>query len=105
MREQAQDRLTSLADVAEPRLRQFISTTDSAEARARAQTALLQMASARKLGPTLVTLHLKDAAPQAVFAELARQGHIPIAPLSEGVWRQAEKDTLRWTRTASRSGR
>ena len=40
------------------------------------------------MGPTLVTFHLKDATPQAVFAELSRQGHLPIVPLRESLWRQ-----------------
>ena len=44
------------------------------------------MQAVRRLGPTLVSLHVKDAPPKDVFAELARQGRVTIAPIRESLW-------------------
>jgi len=91
LRERAQDGLAAMSQAAEPRLRQFVATTPNAEARARAQLVLNQIASLRKLGPTLIALHLKDATPQDAFAELSRQCGLPIVPQSENLWRRVNQ--------------
>ena len=70
---------------------QFMNATPNAEARARAQLVLNQIASNGKLGPTYVSLHLKDATPQKAFAELSRQCGIPITAQS---WQRITQPTI-----------
>jgi len=93
-RDQAQDGLAAMAQAVEPRLRQFVGTTANAEARTRAQLVLNQIASLRKLGPTRVSLHLKDATPQVAYAELSRQCGLPIVPRGESLWRRVNQATI-----------
>lgn len=94
IRDKAQDALAGMSQAAEPRLRQFVSTTANAEARARAQSVLNQIASLRKLGPTLVALHLRDATPQDAYAELSRQCGVPIVAQGENLWRRVNQRTI-----------
>jgi hypothetical protein len=94
VRDQAQDGLAAMSQAVEPRLRQFVRTTSNAEARARAQLVLNEIASLRKLGPTRVSLHLKDAKPQDAYAQLSRQCGLPIVPQGENLWRRASQPSI-----------
>jgi hypothetical protein len=94
LREQAQDGLAAMSQAAEPRLRQFVATTPNAEARARAQLVLNQIASLQKLGPTLVILHLKDSTPQDAFEQLSRQCGLPIVAQGENLWRRVNQPSI-----------
>src|SRR5436309_805952 len=80
VREKAQDRLVDLGSAAEPRLRELLDGPIDSQTRLGIQRALGQMAADRKLGPTLVTIHTKAAAPKDVFADLSRQIHLPVGP-------------------------
>ncbi len=93
-RDQAQDALSAMSQAVEPRLRQFVRSAPNAEARARAQLILNQLASLRKLGPTRLTLHLKDATAQQAYAELSRQCGLTIVPQGENLWRRANQTTI-----------
>jgi hypothetical protein len=88
VRERAQESLTELGFGAEPRLRELLRSPIDSQARLGVQRALERTAADRRLGATLVSLHVKAAAPQDVFAELARQGQVPIAPLRDNLWSQ-----------------
>lgn len=74
----------------EAMLRQLVANTDSPEAGLRAQAVLEHIAAMRRLGPTRITARFEKATPQDVFAELSRQGDIPILPLRENLWRQRD---------------
>lgn len=89
-REKAQDRLVDLGSAAEPRLRELLDAAVDSQTRMGIQQALTQMAADRKLGPTLVTVRAKGAAPKDVFDDLSRQIHLPIGPQNEALWRQRE---------------
>lgn len=91
VRQSAQESLAEVGQIAEPRLRQYLYATDSLEARTRTEVALLQIAAAKRLGPTIVTLRLMNATPQECFAALKHQGHIAIAADRERIWQQADK--------------
>jgi hypothetical protein len=86
VREKAQDRLAELGFAAEARLRELLRSPIDSQSRLGVQRALDRMAAERRLGPTLVSLHVKAAAPKDVFAELAKQGGVPIAPLRDNLW-------------------
>jgi hypothetical protein len=90
MREKAQDRLADLGLAAEPRLRELLRSPIDSQSRLGVQRVLERMAAERRLGPTLVSIHVRQAAPRDVFAELARQGQVPIAPLRDNLWAQRE---------------
>jgi hypothetical protein len=89
VREKAQDRLAELGGAAEPQLRQARAAGDS-QTRLGAERVLQQIAAARKLGPTLVSLHVEGAPPQKVFEDLSRQAHVPILPAQENLWGRRE---------------
>lgn len=71
---------------AQPRLQEFIAATQNIEARDRALVVLEQLETLRRLGPSRITLHLKNATPQAAFQELSRQGHVLIRAWRPSLW-------------------
>ena len=90
VRDKAEAELANLGDVAEGRLLKLADAAGDPEVRARAHSALERIAGMRKLGPTRVTLSLKDATPQEVFVELGRQGGVPIEAFRPSLWRQRD---------------
>ncbi len=86
----AEDKLAEMGDAIEPRLHRLIVETADSEVRARAEVALRRIEMMHRLGPTLVTVRLDHAAPQAAFATLATLGRVPIVPLRESLWRQRD---------------
>src|SRR5688572_4039145 len=61
LRQKAQERLVSIGDPAIEALKQIVQQTKDEEVRTRAESALRQIAENARTGPTLVTLHVKDA--------------------------------------------
>ena len=55
---------------------------------------LNEIAALRKLGPTRVNLHLKDATPQQAYAELSRQCGLPIVPKGENLWQRTNQASV-----------
>jgi len=72
-RDRAQERLLDLGAEAEPVLKRFVDQTASPEARARAQETLARIADRRWTGPSMVTLHRRNALPGTVLDELFKQ--------------------------------
>ena len=69
----AQNRLASLGELAEPRLKIAARDSDDAEVRARAEAALHAIADNRLVGPTRITMKVFNVHPQIAFNEIARQ--------------------------------
>jgi len=87
-RRQTLRQLVELGPEAEPLLRDLLSRDLDHEARKNVELAAEQIRENRLLGPTLVTLHVKDSPPGPVFAELARQCGGPLTTWPEKLWEQ-----------------
>jgi hypothetical protein len=85
-RQQAQDALVQLGQDARPRLLQLLQTTDDEELRSRVEAALRQIEANRATGTSYITMHLKDATPQQVFAELSRQASTELRVSPPTLW-------------------
>ena len=72
-RESAQQQLVAMGDAIVSRLQKVAKETSSDEVRQRAESAIAQIAEGQITGPSLITMHLKDAPAKDAFAELSRQ--------------------------------
>src|SRR5205823_3533627 len=82
VRQQAQARLTNLGPTIEPRLHRLLAEGADEQTRLVTLAILAKIEADSRLGPTLVSLHADRLPPRQVFADLSRQGHIPIAPVN-----------------------
>jgi len=73
VREKAQADLIRLADDSEPSLRELVKTDLSPEAKARVEAALRKIDENRLLGPSVITLHYKDAPLETVLNDFTKQ--------------------------------
>jgi hypothetical protein len=88
-RQRAQDRLVDLGmsrPEVEARVRQLLRDPPNEEAGARAQAALRLITENRVVGPTPVTMHLKNVDPGAAFAALSKETGIEISPEPPDMW-------------------
>src|SRR5215212_6317294 len=72
-RQKAQDALVQYGLDIRPRLSTVLRDTKDEEARTRVEAALRQIEENRTTGASLITLHMKNAKPAEVFAEISRQ--------------------------------
>jgi hypothetical protein len=87
-RRAARERLVRLGEEGKPFIRQLIAAATSEEARSTAAAALSQIDENRVLGPSYITLHVKNAQPADVFAEISRQSFAPIPTAQDNMWDQ-----------------
>jgi len=85
-RVKARDLLIDLGEEGKPFISDLIRRATTDEARNYAEAALARIDENRVLGPSFITLHLKDAAPAAVFAELSRQCFAPLTTMPDNLW-------------------
>jgi hypothetical protein len=85
-RQAAQDVLVGFGDDAVPRLREVEKAAEDDEVRTRAAAALAQIERNAQLGGSMVTLHVKEASPKDVFAEIAKQAHCELHPFPRNLW-------------------
>jgi hypothetical protein len=85
-RQAAQDTLVGFGEGVIPRLRELTAAADDDEVRTRAGAAIAQIENNARLGGSLVTIHLKDASPKDVFAELSRQARCDLRPFPRNLW-------------------
>lgn len=85
-RQEAVSRLVDLGPAAQPILRDLAGRDLDREARKNVELAARRIEEARLFGPTLVTLHVHDAVPGDVFADLARQCAGPLPTWPEKLW-------------------
>jgi hypothetical protein len=78
VRQKAQDELVQFGPVARARLEGLLRETRDEEVRTRAEAALRQIEENRLTGTSFVTIHVKDAHPKEVLAELSRQAYADL---------------------------
>src|SRR5688500_7289149 len=72
-REEAQDQLVAMGSSAIVRLQRVVAESPDEEARQRAQAAINRIGERQVTGPSMITLHMKNASLREVFAEISRQ--------------------------------
>ena len=85
-RQRAQDALVQLGNDARPRLLQVLQQSQEEEVRTRVEAALRQIESQRATGTSYITMRLRDATPQQIFAELSRQANTDLRVAPPGLW-------------------
>src|SRR5262245_41892734 len=80
-RQAAEDSLAARGPAVVARLQRVIKESDNEEARQRAQAALDRIADQQQVGPSLITLHVSDASARDVFADVAKQAGVVLAPM------------------------
>ena len=95
LRRRAMDELIQLGDDAGPRIQDLLQRDLDREGLKNLQVVRRQIEDNRILGPSLITLHLKDATPRQVVAELSRQcaGALPTEP-EDLWWKEADAPRL-----------
>jgi hypothetical protein len=88
LRRRAREQLVRLGEEAKPFIHQLIESAPTEEARSNAAAAIAQIDENRVLGPSYLTLHVKNALPADVFAEISRQCFAPIPTMQENLWDQ-----------------
>jgi hypothetical protein len=93
-------RLVELGPAAQPVLRELAGRDLDREARKNVELAARRIDEARLFGPTLVTLHVTDAAPGQVFSDLVRQCAGPLPTWPDKLWDESNwpKLTLNYDR-------
>jgi hypothetical protein len=89
VRRQAGDRLARGGEDAKPFIRDLIQRATDDEARKNALAALARIDELRQVGPSFITLHVKNASAATVFAELSRQCFSPLPTLPENLWAES----------------
>src|SRR5438270_12640938 len=89
-RQKAVDDLVRLGPDAESLLQDLLRRDTAAEARKNVERAIGQIQYNRLLGPSRITLHLKDASPREAFVELSRQCFAPLPTSPEGLWDEGQ---------------
>jgi hypothetical protein len=79
-RKSAEAELAARGADQEPLVRAMLAQTASPEAQARLTAILDQLNLQVQIGPSLITMRLKNAPAKEVFAELFRQAHAPLGP-------------------------
>ena len=87
-RRKAQDELVAGGEEAKPFIAELVRAAPDAESRKNAEAALARIDQNRAQGPSLITLHVKDATPRQVFAELSRQCFAPLPTWPDNLWEQ-----------------
>lgn len=93
-REQTIRRLVELGPDAQPILRELTRRNLDFEARKNIELAVTRIEEARLMGPSLITLHVKDATPGEVFASLTRQCGAPLPTWPDKLWDEANWPNL-----------
>ncbi len=92
-RQAAQDTLVTMGEDIVPRLKQLAGLADDEEVRTRASAALRQIEENAMVGPSYITLHLKDAKPAEVFAQLGKQARAEFPTWPRNLFQQFGANT------------
>jgi hypothetical protein len=88
VRRQAQERLVAIGEEAKPFIHELIRRAPNDQTRKNAEAVLKQIDDNRIMGPSFITLHVKDAAPADVVAEISRQCFAPLLTSPDNLWQQ-----------------
>jgi len=94
VRRQAGDRLVRGGEDAKPFINDLIRRATDDEARKNALAAMAKIDEDRLVGPSYITLHVRNAPAATVFAELSRQCFAPLATLPENLWTEPGFPTI-----------
>ena len=87
-RQAAQDALVTFGEAAAPRLQELAAKAEDEEVRTRAGAALRQIEENASVGGSIVTVKVKDAKPQDVFALIAKQARCEFPTYPPTLWQQ-----------------
>ena len=87
-RRQSIDRIVQLGGDAEPLLRDLLLRKLQEEPRKNVEAALQRIEDNRLLGPSPITLHLKNASPREALAAISRQCSVSIQTSPDDLWEQ-----------------
>lgn len=85
-RQKAEDALVALGPPATPKLQRLLETASDEEVRSRLQSAIKRIADQTRIGPTLITLQLKDASAKDAFDAVSAQLPAPLKVQGEHVF-------------------
>lgn len=94
VRQHAQERLVKGGEDAKPFIQTLVDQATSDEARKNAQAALQEIDDNRRIGPSYLTLHFKNAAASDVMAEISRQCFTPLLTAPEHLFQQEPFPTV-----------
>jgi hypothetical protein len=90
-RQHAEEELVRMGEDARPLIKELLARPlADAETRTRLESALSQINENRAAGPSFITMHLKDANPKTVFAELSRQCYSELKPFPDNLFDQSD---------------
>ena len=92
-RQAAQDRIVKMGEDIVPLLKPIAEKHADEEVRSRAEAAIRQIMENGQIGPSYITLKLKDAKPQQVFAEIARQARCELPTNPKNLFAQLENQS------------
>lgn len=94
VRQQAQERLVRAGEEAKPFIQALVEKATNDEARKNVQAALQEIDDNRRIGPSYLTLHFKNAPAAEVFAEISRQCFTPLLTAPENLFQQESFPTV-----------
>lgn len=89
-RQKAQEALTQYGPSIRPRIQRLLAESGDEEVRTRAEAILRRLDEGRFSGPSMITLHVKNAPPQDVFAQIAKQSYCELRPSPPDLWEKRE---------------
>ena len=113
-RQHAADELVRMGEDARPIIKELLSRPIAdIDVRTRLETVRSLIDDNRILGPSYITIHLKDADPKVVFEELSRQCYTDLKPFPENLFDQKDLPKVSididrqpfWTAMAQLSGK
>lgn len=88
VRQRAQENIVQLGPAALPMVEAALAKENDAEVRGALMTARDRINRDRILGPSYITIHLKNASPKDVFEQLNRQCFADLKVFPENLWEQ-----------------
>ena len=93
-REKFAAELARVGEPARPALDELVRTTTNPDVRTAAQNVLREIDDNKLVGPSFITLHLKDAPQQQAFAELGKQAFTTLKPYPDNLWGEGTGATV-----------
>lgn len=88
VRQRAQESLVQVGPAALPMIGAMLAQATDPEVRNALMSARERINRDRILGPSFITIHLKNASPREVFEQLSRQCFADLKPFPENLWEQ-----------------
>lgn len=89
-RQRAQDELSRLGPEIRGKLSAALAASEDEEVRTRIEAILRKLDENRVSGISLISIHMKDASPKEVFAEISKQAYTDLRPSPADMWERRE---------------